>query len=177
MIWLLNFPLPPSVNEYLMPVPGAWAVNKKGKTYRKGRFVKTEIHTNYVKRCWEWRYINRAAFDNAQAELVRQFQEAKLNKQKFALRVDCYFAFEHSRIWTVNNLAEQIDSDNRLKPCRDALSKLLGIDDKYFFSGFFEKVSTNSKELECSILRISLATPRTMDDVLKQIKLEKSQGI
>jgi Holliday junction resolvase RusA-like endonuclease len=87
--------------------------------------------------------------------------------------VDNYFALEDSRLWTVNNLPQQIDADNRLKPCRDALSTLLGIDDKHFFSGYFEKVSTNSKELECSAIRISLMTPRSLQDLREQIKAER----
>ena len=169
-MWLINFPLPPSVNEYLMPVAGAWAVNKGGKHYRKGRWVKTKIHSQYVDLCWLWRRQNGVAFDKAMDVIKAEVEEARVLKRQIAYRVDCYFAFEHSRIWTLANQPQEIDSDNRLKPCRDALAKIMGIDDKYFFSGFFEKVTTNSKDSECTILKISRAEPRTLDQILQQIK-------
>ncbi|CAB4149777.1 Crossover junction endodeoxyribonuclease, RusA-like [uncultured Caudovirales phage] len=174
MIWLVNFPLPPSVNEYLMPVAGRWSIDKKGKSYRKGHFVKTKLHSDYLDRCKRWRMQHKTAWEKIQYELIHMQDLARLGRQPFALRVDCFFAFEHSRLWTQTGEVQSIDSDNRLKPCRDALAKLLGIDDKYFFSGFFEKVSTRSKELECSILRISQMTPRTLDDLKTQIKMENS---
>lgn len=164
-LWLVNFPLPPSVNEYLMPVAGNWAVNKNGKQYRKGRWVKTKVHTDYVNRCHHWRLINRAGFDQARDLITKEVDDARMLKLPIAYRVDCYFAFEYGRIWTKDNQPQEIDSDNRLKPCRDALAKILGIDDKYFFSGFFEKVTTNSKDSECTILKISRAEPRTLEQI------------
>lgn len=172
--WLANFPLPPSVNEYLMPVAGQWAVSKAGKSYRKGRFVKTKLHVQYLNRCQIWRAQNSEAFDKIKSELLRLQAQAQANGQPFALRVDCYFAFEHSRLWSKAGEAKSLDSDNRLKPCRDALAKLLSIDDKYFFSGFFEKVSTHSKDLECAYLKISLMTPRSLTNLKDQIRQETS---
>lgn len=169
-IWLMNFPLPPTVNEYLMPVAGRWAVSKKGKRYQKGGFVKTKLHSDYLKRCYEWRALHNTGWQRIQEDLHARLESARRNGLRFALRVDTYFAFEESRLWTVNNLAQQIDADNRLKPCRDALSKLLGIDDKHFFGGFFEKITTHSKEYECSTLRITLMTPRTLEDLKTEIQ-------
>lgn len=174
MVWLVNFPLPPSVNEYLMPVPGRVKVNQRtGKLYKSGAFVKTELHRKYMDTCHQWRALHNKSFGEIQDHLLGLVHKARADKRRVAFRVDHYFALEDSRLWTVNNLPERLDADNRLKPCRDALSTLLGIDDKYFFSGYFEKVSTNSKELECSAIRISLMTPRTLQDLREQIKAER----
>jgi len=176
MIWLVNFPLPPSVNEYLMPVAGRWATTKKGRVYQKGRWVKTQEHANYLKRCEKWSMIHNVSFVEIGEELRGMVRAARTAKKRIAFKVDTYFAFEDSRLWTVNNLPEQLDADNRLKPCRDALADLLKIDDKYFFSGFFEKVSAPSKDQECTFLRISVTSPRTIQDVRMQIKRERDQG-
>ncbi len=174
MIWLMNFPLPPSVNDYLMPVAGKLKMNKKGKLYRAGHFVKTPVHIEYRKLCNLWVLQHKRAFDEIQNHLLGRVHVAREKKQRIAFRVDHYFAFEESRIWTVNNLPERIDADNRVKPCRDAIADMLGIDDKYFFSGFFEKVSTNSKDSECTAIRISQMVPRTLQDLKQQMEQERT---
>lgn len=175
-IWLVNFPLPPSVNEYLMPVAGPTARNKKGKLYTTGRWVKTEPHKAYMRRCHEWRALHNAHWWKIQDELQGMVRAARAAKVRLAFQVDTYFAFEESRLWTVNGLPQRLDADNRLKPCRDALAELLGIDDKYFFSGFFEKVSTTSKDHECTFLRISQTQPRTLQDLRLTINAERASS-
>ncbi len=172
-IWLVNFPLPPSVNEYLMPIAAGFGRTKTGKKYQKARFVKTEPHRVYMQKCLEWRLLHNTGFLQIRAEMQEKVRAARAAKEKIAFRVDTYFAFDDSRLWTVNNLPEQLDADNRLKPCRDALSKLLEIDDKYFFSGFFEKISADAKHLECTYIRISQAQPRTLQDLRMRIKAER----
>lgn len=175
MIILYNFPLPPSVNEYLVPVvSNKYSFDKKGKPYRKAHFVKSDIHRNYLKRCQEWKFHNNLNWLEVQRRLQEIKKQAQDSRKQFALRMDHYFAFEKSRLWTVNNLAQQIDCDNRMKPCRDAVANLLDIDDKYFFSGFIEKVSAPTKEAECTIIKITLMTPRTLEQVQAQMKLEAS---
>lgn len=159
-----------------MPVAGDWSVNKKGKTYRKGRWVKTAEHTNYVKRCEKWALLHGSAFIQIRDEMISLVEDARQNKERLAFKVDTYFAFEDNRLWTVNNLPQQLDADNRLKPCRDALAKLLKIDDKYFFSGFFEKVSANKKDEECTIIRISLQKARTLQNLKMEIKTERESA-
>jgi Holliday junction resolvase RusA-like endonuclease len=172
-IWLVNFPLPPSVNEYLMPVAAGWRTSKTGKRYQKARFVKTEPHTIYLEKCRAWRLLHNTAWTELRAELQGKVRAARAAKEKIAFRVDTFFAFEDSRLWTSGNLPQQLDADNRLKPCRDALAHLLEIDDKYFFSGFFEKVSAPSKPEECTFIRISACTPRTIQDLRMEIKRER----
>lgn len=173
-IWIVNFPLPPSVNEYLMPIAGPTARNKKGKLYKTGRFVKTEPHRIYRKMCEQWKTLNMLAFETIQKELHEKVERAKEEKKRIGFMVDTYFIFEESRIWTKENTPQRLDADNRLKPCRDALSEILGIDDKYFFSGFFEKLSTQEKDKECTIIRIRQMTPRTLQSL--RMEIQRSKG-
>lgn len=171
MIVLTNYPLPPSVNEYLVPVAGSWAVNKKGKTYRKGRWVKSAVHKQYEVQVKQWAVFNEQGLRPAIDALVKQKNESIKNGLRFALRVDSFFCIHEKRLWTVNNLAEQLDVDNRVKPLRDSLAKLIGIDDKYFFSGYMEKVSTSFKEQECAIITITRHRPRTHQELKVQLNL------
>lgn len=173
MILMVNFPLPPSVNEYLVPVASnRYGTDKRGRQFQKAHFVKSATHTNYLKACHEWRALHNLSFTRIQEYLLNLQHEAKSKREKFALRVDHYFAFEHSRLWTKNNLAEQIDADNRLKPCRDAIADLVGIDDKYFFSGYFEKVSAPTKAQEGTYIKIAQMVPRTLADIRAQLHQE-----
>lgn len=174
MIWINGFPLPPSVNEYLMPVAGKVKINQKtGKPYRAGHFVKTPIHKQFMDDCYLWRLKNNAAFWQIHAAIHKHKQLVESRGEHFALRVDAFFVFHVERVFsTKNSLIERIDADNRLKPCRDALSNLLEIDDKHFFAGGCEKVTTQAKELECSILRISPMRPRTLEEIKALQKME-----
>lgn len=175
-IWLINFPLPPSVNEYLMPVAGPLSRNRKGKLYQTGRFVKTEQHRIYRKMCFQWKMLNNLAWQKIQDELQNAVKTANQENKKIAFMVDTYFIFEDSRLWTKSNAPQRLDADNRLKPCRDALSELLSIDDKYFFGGFFEKLSTSEKDQECTYIRISQMTPRTLQNLKMEIKKEREKA-
>ncbi len=175
--WLVNFPLPPSVNEYLIPIAGGWATNKKGKKYQKGRWVKSEVHKLFTENCRKYAVLHNNSIERIKCEIHGLVDHARSQNLRIAFRVDTYFAFEDSRLWTVNNFAEQLDADNRVKPCRDAVSELLKLDDKYFFSGFYEKVTVPTKAEECSYVRITLTTPRTLNDLRSQMVKNKNTGV
>lgn len=139
--------------------------------------VKTNVHRNYLQACYLWRAQHNNSFTRAQDELLRAQKEARDSLRHFALRVDCYFAFEHSRLWTQKNAPQTLDADNRLKPCRDALASLLGIDDKFFFSGYFEKVSAPTKSHEGTYIKITPMTPRNLAELHFQIKQETALNV
>lgn len=173
MIWITGFPLPPSVNEYLMPVAGKWVINKRGKRYQQGRWVKTDIHRAFMDQCYLWRSQHITSFHKIQQAIHKAKKNTEDMGQRFALKVDCYFVFHVERIYTVNNKVERLDADNRLKPCRDALANILELDDKYFFAGSCEKVTTRSKESECSMIRMDQMIPRTMEQIKSQMLQEQ----
>ncbi len=170
MIWIQGFPLAPSVNEYLIPVPGKWAITKNGRQYQKGRFVKSKVHRNFLDQCYLWRSLNLTAFNRIHTLLHNAHKHAG---NTFALRVDCFFVFHVERIFTVNGKIEQLDADNRLKPTRDALATLLDLDDKFFFAGLCEKVTTPKESNQCAIIRIEQMIPRTLDQVKAQMAMEQ----
>lgn len=157
VIWCVNFPLPPSVNEYLMPV-----ATRGGRP----RLVKTPIHREFMDRCHIWKIQNNSAVQTMRDHLREAILKSNQDGLRFALKVDAFFVFHVERL-----LAN--DANNRLKPALDGLVEILGIDDKHFYSGLCEKVSTDSKDKECTILRISQMVPRTHKDILELIEHEK----
>ena len=74
------------------------------------------------------------------------------------------FHVEH--LLDANNRTKPIDADNRLKPCLDAISRILDLDDRFFFASSCEKVFVPSKELkECSVIKITPMMPRTAPEI------------
>lgn len=157
MMWVVRFPMPPSVNNYLMPT--------RVKGSHTMRLVKTEIHRKFMSQCLTWRSYNYKTLAPMIDKLKRMKDETEAEGRQFALRVDAYFAFGPERI-KVN------DANNRLKPVLDGIVKVLEIDDRYFYSGICEKVLIGSKEFECTYLKISPMIPRTLSQIQDQILME-----
>lgn len=176
MLWLNGFPLPPSVNSSLIPVIGKTALNNKGKRYWKGRMMKTKVAHDFTWEVLAWKQKNLSAVNAIRKEIFELKKATESAGRVFALRVDCYFVFHVERILTVNNLPEGIDADNRLKPCWDAIKMILSIDDRHFFAGQCEKLTTLTKESECSIIKISQMTPRTHQEIRAQMLQDSKQG-
>lgn len=134
-ICLNNIPMSPSANRLLMPM--------------RGRLISTP-----QKRTWE-----------KQVQLYRAKHILELNRINFflkkyisstevpALRVDAFHCFPQKKLFTKQGHPKKIDANNRLKGTLDAVSNLIGIDDKYFFNGNCEKIG-NEGELEYTIVHI-----------------------
>lgn len=112
-------------------------------------------------------YLQCKSFGN-----LNHIQMASIRKQcldwiskGFLLKVDIFVAFENSRVWTKDGQPQQIDADNRIKPMQDGLSKMLSIDDKWFFSATIEKVTCNSKDYEQCVIKISPIKAKTLTEI------------
>lgn len=161
--WIKNLPIPPSANKMYEPTAHKqWKVGKSGKRYlgvNVGRRASDELIL-FQKKCEQFKLIN-------QNNLVRICTDLYgLMESGYVFRVDTWYSFEKSRIFTKDGRPKQIDSDNRRKPMQDGLALILGIDDKWFFSGNTEKVYCNSKEEECSIIRIIPVKARSAAEIL-----------
>jgi hypothetical protein len=158
-VWFNNFPLPPSVNEYLMVI--------------HGRLVKTKVHRDYGDLCLLWASQNRGALTSIKNWLLELKKRNETAKRPFALEISVYLAFEESRLLTVNNKTEQLDGSNRLKALMDGLSTVLSIDDKHFFAEHCEKVIAKSKETECTIIRIAPMSPRSQQEIIQMMNSQR----
>lgn len=122
----------------------------------------------FQEKCLIYKKSHPQRLDKIRAECLKWIQAG------YVLRVDTYFAFEHSRLWTEKMRPQQLDADNRRKPMQDEVGKLLEIDDKYFFSGFIEKVSCINKDFECSIVKISPVLARGLGQIVEMMNQEGS---
>lgn len=155
--WIINFPLPPSVNSYLTPIV------VKGR----GRLVKSKIHRQFMEDCHIYRLRNHVQVRKMEDALKNLKLQCEQEGRTFALRVDAYFVFHVERI-------QANDANNRLKPVLDGLVRILDVDDRFYYAGECEKIITTQRNLECAIIRISPMTPRTLEQLKAQIALETS---
>ena len=147
MIWIKDFPLPPSVNEYMFPRKGGgWAKTQKFRDYKQQFLI--------------YKLQNRLILEN-HTKNIKMWRDKGLY-----LSVDAYFVFHRERLFTKKGFAKKIDANNFLKPLLDGVSECLDIDDSLFFSGLCEKVSTEKKVDECTIIKISPHQPRTKENLM-----------
>jgi hypothetical protein len=148
-----NLPMPPTSNNSYTPMV------IKGQT----RFLATRSLKAYQESMREWRLQHLSLIAAARAELF----DPILGRPKFGvLRVDRFFAFHRAALWTNEMQPKQLDGTNRIKPLDDALAELvLGLDDKYFFSGVAEKVEARDNQRECALVVLSLMQPQTLSNL------------
>lgn len=157
----------PTVNNSLVKVAGNGHLkfNKRGKPYRQ-QFAKSKTHKAFENACKVWQTMNSRAVMAMRNELLKYKSEIEKKGGRFALRIECFFAFSEEQMWSAGFAP---DADNRLKPCLDALKKILELDDVLYFATLSEKVTTTTKDQECSVIRISPMTHRTLDQVRAQM--------
>jgi len=118
MIRLDMFPMCPSVNALYGNNPHA-----KGK----GRY-KTKAYTTFENDAWIWSLKHAP-----QVRMARQICQS-LGPGRFLL-VHMDFFFEQGKILTKIGTPKKLDTSNRIKATEDALAKILGIDDSWFWNG------------------------------------------
>lgn len=127
--------------------------------------IKTNKAREYDNRVKE--YIDKNIENAVRAK--RELSDVVANKFS-GLSVDCYFSFNESRIITKTKKAESwvkvLDANNRLKSCLDAVSKTIGIDDKFFITGVCEKVICKDGQDESVTIVIKKTMIRTIDQAL-----------
>jgi hypothetical protein len=146
---LKNFPLCPSAN--------------KQHFISRGRLIKSSLARAFDKQVEIYIAINRKTLEDLKTDLNSIISQGML------LRVDTYFCFDESSLLTKKNTIKVIDTNNRIKATLDAVSKAIGIDDKYFVSGYSEKVirCKLSKENH-SLIIISPALSLQSEEIIQQ---------
>lgn len=159
-----------TVNQAMMPVVGAVKYNKRGKPYGVGRFVKSEKYQAYHARCLEWQIKYHRALESLKSEILqRRKQLWKEERRALYLKLEIYAVFPAQKLISSDGHVERLDSDNRIKPAKDILFKILNLDDKFVFSDFIEKISGDS---EYMIIKITEQTPRSVSDIKLHLGLK-----
>ena len=135
----LILPLPPSENEIYRNVPGV------------GRAATQELR-NWRAQVKLWMLQNKS-----EVERVQSWVQALENP--LVLDISSVFVFHQPRLWTKDNRPKRLDASNRIKALHDAVSEILGIDDKHLWSGSFEKMECARLEDQCTLVWISASEP------------------
>lgn len=85
------------------------------------------------------------------------------------IRVNRYFCFHYSSLWTLAATPKIMDVSNRLKAFDDELAKLLQVDDSRFWLGIEEKILIGDEHPECVIVEISPYRQRQKQDLLNEL--------
>lgn len=147
----------------MIPVVGKVRFNKRGEPVGVGRFVKSADYKNFETRCTSWEIAHKSGLGALKAEIIKRRQELAKQNLKLTLRVDFYAVFPKSKLFSSTGEIEMIDSDNRIKPAKDLLFRMLNVDDKIVFADTIEKIH-GSKEY--MIIKLSEYLPRSEKDIL-----------
>lgn len=147
-----DFPLPPSENACYK------TVGRGGKVWRAQSQALREynievdewVYMNKEKLREVWDYIGESCRDGADGEI-----EAPI------LHVETYFCFQPERLYTKRGTVKRLDTSNRIKPTHDALSRVVGLDDRQFWTLHAEKLELESEESkECVLIKMIITKPR-----------------
>lgn len=167
MITIIDFPLPPSVNNYLIPVAGKLKWKGKGKPYATARMVKSTEHRQYETDCQLWALKYKRGLCALREEIIKTKQLMEKEKLSFSLKME-YFIFLAPDQY---NSVEHKDVDNFIKPLQDNLAKILNIDDRHIFQITAEKVLIDDpNQKPCAAIRITRSQMRYSTEVMNMLK-------
>ena len=139
--------MPPTANRQVMP--------------SRGRLVKTKDAREFDTAVAIFQMRQHEKLKDVRKKLTSLFE---LNSQ-LTLFVSFYFVFEKKRLFTKSKKADSwvktIDASNRLKSVQDGLTKAIGIDDKFHFQNYVEKIYCDSPSQEQVIIKIETSQARS----------------
>ena len=151
-IVLVGFPLPPSFNEQHMP--------------SRGRLVKTRVAREYDAHVAHYQMRHHQKLLEIRNTLGPMMEH-------HALKVNFYFMFHKHRLFTKTKRADSwcksLDATNRIKSAQDAVARVLGIDDKFHFQHYVEKVACENSVSEQVVITLELARPREFAEVMQEL--------
>lgn len=114
--------MPPSVNASYEPK------YRKTGSGTKMFLVKSLVLKNYKSQFAQWWSLVER----------RKHDLSWLNGKQLRL----HFTFEllKSQLWTLKGTPKSWDASNRVKSLEDCLAEAIGVDDKHFFAGSYEKI-------------------------------------
>ena len=112
-MYILKFPMPPSVNQSLMSV--------------RGRLIKTNVARMFDGHVQKFKLLNHHKLETLNQILKQKIEEG------YVIRVDTFFVFHSTRIIGKKYQVKTLDANNRIKAALDGLVKCLtDVDEKHF---------------------------------------------
>lgn len=147
--WLLDqVPMPPSVNEL----------------YKKGRYGNIYKDSSKWDKTFErWRLDRESTLQ----EIAREVKWEMGGKSRKVIKIDVCYSIHPDGIWDNKGHFKRWDADNRIKALFDALSGVLGIDDRAFIPGMAAKTYDKSVIYPYCICRLSIKDILETDEFLQ----------
>jgi hypothetical protein len=124
---ILNFPVPPSVNQLYSNLG-----------FNSGRRVKSKVYIQYQQSVRNWLAANLDKVQGARGLAQEVYGTAQV------FHVETTFYMLRKDIICKNGCPKKNDTSNRLKALYDVLEDIvLGLDDLYFWSGTFHKIAVD----------------------------------
>ena len=156
-------PMPPTANTMYETTVNRY-YDKKGKLRFKTGKMKSDDLEKFQQDCTVFKLQNQERVKTIEMIMVG------LIEQGYIFRLDSFFSFKKDRVLCKKGNPKRLDADNRRKALQDGVSKIFGIDDKYFFSGNAEKIICDKNEQQGTIIRITATKVRTHDEVMTMIQ-------
>ena len=118
-----DFPFPPSVNQIYA------TIGRRRVATRELKQFKNEVNL------WALKY--RKELRELRTSLCEEIKQGKW------IKIDLHLCLPFKKIWNLKGGVKIYDAANRVKASHDALSEVLGLDDKYFCVGITENVVTS----------------------------------
>lgn len=150
MLILKKIPIPPTSNNLYSSVRGRLIKSIEGRKYEAA--LKLYSLRNF--------------------KLIEKIKEQL--KPNDTLRVECYFIFHKNRIISKKGEYKKLDATNRIKALHDALSEMIGIDDKQFISISADKIICENVDDEQVVVLINKTIQKDfaiMSQFFKHIEL------
>lgn len=129
----------------VFPLPRKGTGNHAYKLVRMGNVTRLALHGDFRK--WKAQIAEITL-------LQRGAIEAMAAKNKNYLRIDSYFYFHEERIFFGNGNLKPLDTKNFVKQLHDGIATGCGIDDRYFISGWEQKIAIQAEEEQCVGVKI-----------------------
>lgn len=166
MIIINNLPIPPSANTMYETNVHRYYKPNGNMGIKTSRRKSGELELFQLK-CANFANLNHKKLEEIRSKVKKYISEG------YVLSLDTWFVFEYSRIFSKDGKPKVLDADNRRKPLQDALSKILNIDDSWFFSGIIEKATCSSKDLEQCITRITPIKAKNLNQINQETGISR----
>lgn len=155
-------PIPPSNNE----LHSTRRFKDKKGNWNNGGHRNSAVYKEYLLEMQSWANKHHLKVAGAKAQLLSAIKTHKY------IRTDLYICQPFKDFIASTGRPVGVDANNYPKACLDSIKKILSIDDAYYLSGFYEKVST--LEDPCAMMIITTHHVRSLQTIRAQIQRETS---
>lgn len=164
-----DFPMPPSSNDLYEAAIHKVKFDKWGRAKASGKLTKTDKHRSYETNTIKWEIANKPALNALKEQMILRRKELESKGMVLKLKVEYYAVFSAQKLYKSPTVLNEIDTDNRIKPAKDALFRIFRTNDCHVFNDEVEKIEGQKERM---IIRIKEFDVRTELDIYNLLGLK-----